>query len=146
MINILKWATPALFCLSLSLGAGVAHAQDSTVVDVNMPCGVAGTPPCKVEADTSGLPSAALSASDASLSPDFSIISIAAPSLSFAFPFQKVSCNQTAPTASLAGGRSVTLSVDYCKVAGVVNDVASILAYVLTAGYLINLAFRPRGE
>ena len=142
MKPIFQRAAPALL---ITFMAGAAHAQTETVI-VNMPCGVAGTPACVVEVDPSGLPSAALEASAASLSPDFSLINIATPSLSFAFPFQKQGCNQTAPAVNLSGGRSVALTVDYCKVANVFNDVASLLAYILTAGYLIHLAMKPRGE
>lgn len=147
IIQKFKWAAPALIHSLLALGAGAALAQDSTIVDVNMPCGVAGTPACKVEIETSALPSPALTASSASISADFSLINIAAPTLSFAFPFQQIACNNVGKTsANLSHGRVVSLDVDYCKVSNVYNDVASLLAYVLTAGYLINLAFRPRGE
>jgi hypothetical protein len=122
-----------------------AFAQETVIIDVQMPCGVVGTPACVVEADTSGLPTPTLQASDATLTPDFSLINIAAPSLTFVFPFQKASCSQAGVTRTV-NGRSVTLQVDYCKAAAVVNDVASLLAYFLTAGYLIFLAFKPRGD
>lgn len=122
-----------------------AFAQESVTIDVHMPCGVPGTPPCIFEPDVTALPAPALSASEPTLSPDFSLINIAVPSLTFAFPFQQVSCNQAGVTRTL-NGRSVTLQIDYCKVANVVKDVASLLAYFLTAGYLIFLAFKPRGD
>lgn len=123
----------------------IVFSQETVVVDVQMPCGVSGTPACVVEIDTAGLPSPALSASEASVSPDFNLINIVAPSLTFVFPFQQVSCNQAGVTRTV-GGRSVTLQVNYCKVAAIVNDVASLLAYFFTAGYLIFLAFKPRGD
>jgi hypothetical protein len=123
----------------------LAFSQETVVVDVQMPCGVEGTPACVVEVDSSSLPSPTLDASAPTLTPDFSLISIAAPSINFVFPFQQVSCNQQGITRTV-NGRSVTLQVNYCKVASVVNDVASLLAYFLTAGYLIFLAFKPRGD
>lgn len=122
-----------------------AFAQENVIVDVQMPCGVDGTPACVVQADLAGLPAADLETEEPTLTPDFSLINISAPSLSFVFPFQKVSCSQAGVTRTV-NGRSVTLQVDYCKAAAVVNDVASLLAYFLTAGYLIFLAFKPRGD
>jgi hypothetical protein len=145
MINLNAWARAAFLTTQIFILAASAQAQESTTVIVQMPCGVAGTPPCDVQLDATGLVSPALAASDASLNPNFNLISIAAPSLSFAFPFQNTGCTVTSPTRSVMG-RSTSLGIDYCKVSGVVIDVASILAYFLTAGYLIHLAFKPRGE
>lgn len=133
------------FIVILIAFPAILYAQESVVVDVQMPCGVEGTPACVVEVDSSSLPSPALAASEPSLTPDFSLINIVAPSLTFVFPFQQVSCNQSGITRTV-GGRSVTLQVNYCKVAAIVNDVASLLAYFFTAGYLIFLAFKPRGD
>jgi hypothetical protein len=134
------------FILALLLYASAVQAQDSTTVNVEMPCGVAGTPACIFEPVTTDLGPSSLTVEDASTTFNSSLISIAGHEISFAFPFQKTSCSQPAETADFVNGPSVSLSVDYCKVANVYNDVASILAYVLTAGYLINLAFKPRGE
>lgn len=147
MINYYSRAALALL-FTISFWASAAHAQEeggTVTVDVQMPCGVAGTPPCAVEIDSSSLPSPVLSASEPTISPDFSIISIVAPSLTFTFPFQNVSCSVIGVSRTVLG-RSTLLTIDYCKVANVINDVASILAYFLTAGYLIHLAFKPRGE
>lgn len=128
---------------ALALCMPAVHAQETTTVIVDMPCGVAGTPACNVAIDAASVPSPALSASEASITADFSIINIAAPSLTFAFPFQRnATCSQPAKTAQLTG-RTVSLSVDYCKAVGVFTDVMSFLAYVTTAGYLIHLAFKP---
>lgn len=135
------------FCLLFLALTSTAFAQDTTTtVEVDMPCGVAGTPACIFEADTSNLPPPDLSVDDATSSFDSSLISIAGHELTFVFPFQKTSCSVSSESVSMRTGPSLSLPVDYCKAANVFNDIASVIAYVLTAGYLINLAFKPRGE
>lgn len=126
--------------------SSAAYSQETTTVEVDMPCGVAGTPACIFEADTSNLPSPDLTVDDAESTFNSSLINIASNELTFTFPFQKTSCSVAAESVSLRTGPSLSMPVDYCKAANVFNDIASVIAYVLTAGYLINLAFKPRGE
>ena len=119
------------------------YAQETVTVDVQMPCGVAGTPACFVQMDSSGIPSAELNISDPVINPDFSIINILTPAFEFTFPFQKTSCNVQSVTQTILN-RPSPLNIDYCKFANIVNDVCSIMAYFITAGYLINLVFKSR--
>jgi hypothetical protein len=134
-----------IFTLLILSFSCTVFAQENVIIDVKMPCGVTGTPACVVQTDTSGLPAPTLQASEPTFTPDFTLINISAPQLTFVFPFQQTSCNQAGVTRTV-NGRSLTLQVDYCKAATVVNDVASLIAYFLTAGYLIFLAFKPRGD